>query len=363
MIYFCIVLGLCLMFIIFRKYNRKYFLWVTFFVLFLFAAIRKSSIWIDLIGYEKKHIIISCIKSWNDFFHSYLLSSKDVGFYTIEWIATKFGITFQVWIAIIAAFFLVIICRLIYKKSYHPLISVLLFLGLGFYSFSLSGLRQTVAIAITVLAYNQLDDDCYIKYILLTLIASLFHRSAIIFLMLLPLKNVKIGKFHIIGSGIGVLAFFVYNNQLKYILNTYFFTENYSGYSAGTTTLNYTKLIILLSIFMFCLFYYKRVCNSSLANFNGRNEYLSIHHPLLLYNSLFLGVIFQLYASFFAEMFRISMYFSLYSILLVPLSLKNESNPNYRKLLAIGICFILVFYIIYSGGLGVNYQTFWNSNI
>ena len=79
-----------------------------------------------------------------------------------------------------------------------------------------------------------------------------------------------------------------------------------------------------------------------------------------MYNSLFLGVVIQLYSSFFAEMFRVSMYFSLYSILLVPLCLKSEKNGNIRIILLVGIYVVLFIYIIISGGLGITYQTFWN---
>lgn len=359
MIYFTLIVASSLIFLITKKYSAKYYIWITFILLFLLAACRNITLWNDLIGYERKHIIISNITEWKIFLSSFLATSKDVGYYILEWLLTRIGISFQEWIALIAAFFLYVIGKLIYKKSYYPLISVMLFLALGFYSFSMSGLRQTIAIAITVIAYFQLDKGYNFKFILLVCIATLFHKTACIFIILLFLKNIRLGKFHILGSIAGLLGFFIFNNQLRAFLNTYFFTDNYSFYSTSSITLNYTKFIILVAIFIFCIYYYKPIIQSNIMKMSAfEKKYLKIQNPLLLYNSLFLGVIFQLYSSFFAEMFRVSMYFSLYSILLVPLCLKTEKNEKVRFILNISIYVVLFIYIMISGGLGVNYQTF-----
>ncbi len=361
MLYFSLIIISCVLYIILKKYNSKYYLFLTFFLLFLMAAFRKCDLWIDLAGYEKRHIYLKFLTNWETFFNNYLVTSKDVGYYVLEWISTKLGISFQVWIAIIAAFFLFVIGKLIHIKSYQALISTLLFLGLGFYSFSMSGLRQVVAISLTVLAYEQLDEDHNWRFIILTLIASLFHKTAIVFIVLLFLKKVKFGKFHIIGFLIGLVGFFSYKNQLREILNTYFFTENYSGYSTSTSTLTYTRFFILLAIFVFCLLYYKKV--NSLCDFDHKcfqnEKKIKIRNPLLLYNALFLGTIIQLYSSFVAEMFRVSMYFSLYAILLVPLALYSEKNGKLRNVFTMIICLIILLYILISGGLGVQYQTIW----
>lgn len=354
MLYFGIVLIICMVGCLLKKYDHKYFLTISFIILFLMAAFRQPLLWGDLVGYERKHKILFSFSNFRELASKYLPDSKDIGYYIVEWFSTRMRIPFPIWLAIIAAFFLFITIRMIYRKSYYPLISILLFLALGFYSFSMSGLRQTIAIAITVLAYEQLDKNNIIKFVVLTCIAFLFHRTAIIFLILLALKNVRLGKYHIIISVAGLLGFFVYKQQLRTFFNTYLFTENYSAYSTSTTSLNYTRFFILIVIFMFCLLYYKTMKPKTKTIGNIQNNYL------ILYNAMFLSVIFQLYASFVAELFRISMYFSIYSIILVPLALKNEKCDGRRRVIGLLMISILIIYIFISGGLGVAYRTIWS---
>lgn len=77
----------------------------------------------------------------------------------------------------------------------------------------------------------------------------------------------------------------------------------------------------------------------------------------MLYNLAFVGLMFQLYASFIAEMFRISMYFSVFNIVLVPLATMEEENKNIRMLITFGLILILLLYTFKDGI--TPYRFFW----
>lgn len=344
MIYYTMVFIICFLFLLLYKYPQKYFLMSSFGVIFIFEAFRKYELWGDLVGYSRRHESLADIDSLNSFI-KYIDGKKDPGYYFCEWISTKLGMSFGIWMAIIAFFFLFTIGFFIYKRSEHSLISILLFIALGFLVFSLSGLRQTTAIAIVLWSYMALEKNRKLLFVLLVLLASLFHKSALIVLILILFRKTRFGIPHIVLSIIGIMGFIAYSPQIRIFLNENVFVDNYSGYQSSDATLNFTGFIIQAAIFLFCIFYYKKITNE-----NKRD--------LLLYNSLFLGLIFQLFASLVAEMFRISMYFSVYSLVLVPKALYNEKDKEQLRYLSFLIIFVLLFYIVISGG--VEYQFYWN---
>lgn len=64
------------------------------------------------------------------------------------------------------------------RFSARPALSVLAFYGMGFFFFSLSGIRQALAIAIVFYALRYIDGRNLLKSLLLVLIAMTFHWSA-----------------------------------------------------------------------------------------------------------------------------------------------------------------------------------------
>lgn len=64
---------------------------------------------------------------------------------------------------------------------------------------------------------------------------------------------------------------------------------------------------------------------------------------MILYTMLILGIIFQSMAIFIAEMFRVSMFFNVFLILLLPKVLDVIPTPN-RKVYSIGLCVLLLIY-------------------
>ena len=70
--------------------------------------------------------------------------------------------------------------------------SVLLFYLLMLFDFFLSGMRQMLAIAILLFAYDKLREKKPIPFLLLVLLAVTVHSSAVLFLLLYPSATRKI---------------------------------------------------------------------------------------------------------------------------------------------------------------------------
>ena len=71
---------------------------------------------------------------------------------------------------------------------------LLLFITFETYTLTFGILRQAIALSISLLAFNFLDKRKPIKFILLVLFASLFHKTAAIFLLAYPFLFIKVNK-------------------------------------------------------------------------------------------------------------------------------------------------------------------------
>ena len=80
---------------------------------------------------------------------------------------------------------------LIYKYSKFPILSVIIYLALPVFMIAFSGIRQGVAIAITIFSFKFVKEKKLIPFVLIVLLASQFHASARIFLLAYPIYYVK----------------------------------------------------------------------------------------------------------------------------------------------------------------------------
>ena len=77
------------------------------------------------------------------------------------------------------------------KYTKNPFIFFFMFMTLGTYQFVETGLRQSLAMIICLWSIDFIKSRKLIKFLLVILLAYLFHKSAMIFLLLYPLCYVK----------------------------------------------------------------------------------------------------------------------------------------------------------------------------
>lgn len=132
-------------------------------------------------GFDEKtyRAIFVEISNWRikDFF----LYSIEKGYMFLNAIVATVTQNFQ-WILVVTAVLTIApLVVSIYKNSSHCMISYLIYIAFFFY-FAISGIRQGIAISITLLAVPALKNKQLGKYILIILAATLFHYSAAIML-------------------------------------------------------------------------------------------------------------------------------------------------------------------------------------
>ena len=118
---------------------------------------------------------------------------KDKGFYLIS-VLIKLFVTdnARIYFFIVAAFQAYFLFRIYRKYSTRYVISFFLFIASTDYvSWMFNGMRQFVAVTITLVAFEFILEKEYVKSVVIVLIASLFHQSA---LLVLPFIFISQGK-------------------------------------------------------------------------------------------------------------------------------------------------------------------------
>lgn len=240
----------------------------------------------------------------------------------------------------------------IYKWSDKPLTSILLYVLLNVYFFHLTGMRQSIASAILLFAFECFIKKKKIQFFLLVLLAMLFHKSAIIFLIFLFIDKIKYTKktyFYVIFLSI-ICYFFspvLFNIFIK-------ITGKYSSYADSIyADSNYfaslLQFIQSLVIYTFCHFTY--ISSNDNSDDKRKNE--------LMLKVIGIDVCIRVMAINMKIFSRMNPYFLIFSIICMSNNLntiKNGKNKFYISL------FIIIFALLYWIILSV-YRPQWNGAI
>ena len=107
------------------------------------------------------------------------------------------GILWEVWpdgrgLMLFANYaFLLSFARFVWKRSDNFFISYLVMICLGIWGMAFFILRQTVALAIILFAYDALEDRKPLRFVIIVLLAASFHTTALAFLVVYPLLYVR----------------------------------------------------------------------------------------------------------------------------------------------------------------------------
>ena len=113
-------------------------------------------------------------------------------------------------------------------ESYSPSTywSYLMYLSMGFYMFTFSGLKQTVAMAFCCLAMIALLQDNIKKFLIMVGLGALFHVPALAFLVAYPFSRKKFDEWYVAFITVMFVVMYLYRNQLAYFLEDAYHSES-----------------------------------------------------------------------------------------------------------------------------------------
>lgn len=223
--YICILLLVSLF--SFKEYflkKRKGYFFI-FLLLFLCMGLRDYRVGTDLKHYLAAYNYLSSVDT---FIWKY--KNFEIGYIFFCYLLGKIKINKDFFIFLVSFLSLYPIYLLFKKNSRYPITATFFYLSLGLYFFSFSGLRQTIAIGISCLSFKFIKEKKVIKFFIIILIATLFHKSAVFFLIAYPLYYFKLNFYHYIEIIILSLIFFIYQDKIGIFLYSIIKGRNYIPY-------------------------------------------------------------------------------------------------------------------------------------
>lgn len=275
--------------------------------------------------------------------------SSDYLFYIYTKIVTIFTSNINVYLAVSA---LPIVCAtaiLIYRYSKYPWLSWIMFFCLGFFSEHVTIMRQSVAMALSIFMYMELQKENYKRATILWFLSVGFHITAIISIVLIVIKKWRMQinlKIICMVLGLSVLCFMFSDRVFELAFSLIPF-ERFNRYSLHLSSFNATLFLINLLQCLFCVvFHYWMTACERKKNELERDTQTDNNLLVILLCSL----PFYALTNTFSVIYRVGLYFSQFAIIAIP-NFTRKSPIIIRGL----IVFILIGIYFYYGavrGLG-----------
>lgn len=254
----------------------------------------------------------------NNYEPGYIVFCKLLGFFTDD---------YQVLLFVCAALCIGLIAAWIYRNSEYPFFSTVIYLGVPCFLMNYSGLRQALAIAISVWAFEMIKKKNVVGFLSVVMLASLFHKSALTYLIAYPVYHIKMRKNSGLLAMLSIPIVYVFREPLFLILSKLFKDDAQMDYNGAVTLLLVFSLVYLFSALV------------------GHEDDQAEVGPR---NLLLVACLCQTFGGVYQTAMRVGYYFMIYLVILLPRLVANTyarahsfNNRRIALLMYIGIlvCF------------------------
>ena len=338
MIPYFLLLGYLSIFLIFSKNVKSdLFFYLSFFTLTIFSGLR-FDVGVDFMSYNQM---------FEDFKNDSALFLFEPANMMIINIINMLSIDYQVIFFIYSVIIMSGVFYFIKKLSPFKELSILLFVTVGIFYFStFNGIRQWAAISIGLIAIVKLIEKKHIQFLILVILATLFHLSALLLFILIFFK-IRFSKFYLIGiflASIISIKFFIFLiNNTKYSI----YLDLLRFDSQGNSLL----LMIYILALVYTLLFFKYFNKNNILN---TSEIVLLNMNLMSILVLIIGYIMKID---FLSLMRVNMYFQIQLIIFIPMMIYKLKNQQIRfMLMYLGVVFLFVYFFItiYKNGIIYN---------
>lgn len=213
------------------------------------------------------------------------------------------------------------------------LLFIYFYCTLGVFFFMFTGTRQCLAMGICLFSYKFLKQNQYFKFLLCVLLAFYFHKSAILFIIVLFIYNRKV---NIMNTIVYSIMAFVIGRNLNSIQQWFNDTLDYT-YSIEYTGNGMIFLIVLLAFSVF----------SMIMIYNRDGGFNVNKKTRILININFITLVFWIMRLQTRVAERPSYYFIFFSCAFYANALNRIKNSNERRLYKIMVCSLAMILYIY----------------
>ncbi len=312
---FIIILLYIILFKFFKTKYSKLIFCISIFIMFsLIEGLRSFEVGNDTEKYLQFYNMTNNMK-WLDITLSKVWSLEP-GFGLLMKLCSTFHFPPQLYLFIVAIIINGGLMYFIYKNSDNVFMSTIIFMGAEFFSLSFTALRQLIATVIVLNSYNAIKQKKVIKFFLIILLASTFHKTALIFLPVYFLKDIKINKKTIIvGICLLILA------QIFLLPLITFLTEKI--YTSSYIKADGSGIIQTLVILAYLLFGYLLYRNKF-----KNNE----HSDDILFIIMYIAFLIQSLAYRISMINRLMWYFYIFAIIFLPKVVSKAEDIEWNNI-------------------------------
>ncbi len=303
-------------------------------IIVLFSGIRASTVGIDNYEYSEWYKTLSID---NGIFESITSNIMDYepGFVVINYFLKYFSLDYNYALIIYAVLIWIPIYQFIkFSKDFY--FAIFVFITLGFLFFTFNGQRQAIAIGFVFLGTRYLFEKRNFKFLLSIIVATMFHFSAILMLIILlinklPKLSTMTWLSFIIFSLILPLSFLF--GIIEKVAAIFPFYGSYIQNDNFTQTNRFSAGVLYQVLFEFLiLFYYK--------------SYAKTNYEIKIFQLFLFGAV--AFNLFYGNLFlsRIVVYLLFFQPLVLAVILtKLKSSKKYAEV--VGISFLLIIMFVY----------------
>ena len=361
-----------------NNFRKKQFVFVVFGIMTLISALRASTIGIDLdLHYAKNYELISSV-NWSDIPIFAVSKQYEVGYCYFTKLLTYISTDVQFYIIFTSVVIYGVHGYFFYKKSEDVILSSSLFMFFCLFYMYMNIVRQAIAVSILLMAYLIFSESKkkihnYVVFVLLVMLASALHSSAILCLIYLLFDKLKFTKIHmLLGIVVTALIYVGYSFVYKFVLLILGGNDKYSSYldseEYGVGYMNLQSIYyVIITLGAFLLGYYILVWKDKTSHkLFAKQEYkVKSNESFMLYMS-FIAFACRLLIFKMSIITRFTFYFIPFVLILYPYAIskfKRRSNRIILNLTVYGVCLIYFVWVTLSNAdtlYGVvPYEFFW----
>ncbi|PKW20294.1 EpsG family protein [Flavobacterium lindanitolerans] len=331
---------------------RKSYVKTICFLLILQSGLRNVAVGDDTFNYfltYEENKTFSWDYIYNSFIEYYKYGmGKDPGYLLFQKIIQIFADNYQIYLFVVAILFFSALGSFIYKNTKTVFDAMLAFIiySVLFYSFfSITGIRQTIATAAALYAYELIKNKKMIRFLILIFLASTIHKSVLIFIPFYFIAQIKKTKYFYRIILFLFPVFMIYKGSLAALVRSVAGYNEYEDYE-GAGTYTFTAMFLLIAVV--ALFRSKIIMKN---NSNAQHYY----------NAFALALLFLPLSWINPSFLRIIMYFTIFMLIFIPVIIESFNTISVKVKYDIRrvVIILLIALFVKSSWDGRGYAFFW----
>lgn len=228
--------------------NKRLFLGIVFFSLWVFCSIRSFTVGRDIPGYIQMYNHTAQV-NWDNWDYIYF----EHGYITLMKVCNIIGLSARGFFWVVYGIILFPTYLFIRRLSTNYLFSVVIYLCLQYFTFELSGIRQAIAMSLCMLALLQMiqpGKKHLIAFFVLVWLASTFHQSSLIFVFAYFLSRLRLTPTILTIYAIGFVVCWILNQMGVAMVLQYFEKDGYGFSTEDSQQLG--AFLVLIAMFGIC---------------------------------------------------------------------------------------------------------------